>query len=95
MNVYIDLDDTVADFRGYVEKVLNRKLSDNCHDLSYEDWKIIEREPVYLDLQVIEGAFNMVLNIVNEFRPLGYKIQFLTAIPKHMDRDEVILHKTV
>lgn len=78
--IYIDLDDTVADFRLSAESILKRKLGKNCRNITDTEWKRLgEDDFFYFNLELCEGAREFVNNtLLIE----GYDIQFLSALPR-------------
>lgn len=92
--IFIDLDDTVADFRKSAENILERKLSLNCRDITDEEWKkISEHKNFYRDLDLKDGA----KDLVNFAYEIAYKnkldVLFLSAIPNKLNRDWAISNK--
>src|SRR5574343_205165 len=61
--IYIDLDDTVADFRFSAEVLLNRKLPANCRGITDDEWKIINHQVFffYNTLKLAHSAIDLVM----------------------------------
>lgn len=83
--IYLDMDGVVADWNSGVKEVLGYEKDPNAQ-YPDEDWeKIKSNERVYRDLPVMANAPELV-NIARRFRDrLGYRLLFLTAVPKGND----------
>lgn len=94
MTFYVDLDDTVADFRKKAETLLGRKLSENCRDINDNEWKILNslNENLFLSLELTHNAKETIQTIQECFPE--ETIIFLSAIPKKMNKDSCIKAKT-
>lgn len=86
--IYIDLDDTVADFRFSAEVLLNRKLPANCRGITDDEWKIINHQVFffYNTLKLAHSAIDLVMYAKSID---SHIVQFLSAIPSKVDADKV------
>ena len=86
MTIYIDLDDTVADFRKKAEELLGRKLGKNCRDIQDFEWDILNDQPnFFADLEVKPNAKAIIKAVKVNFPES--RIYFLSAIPAKMPKD--------
>ncbi len=83
-NIFIDLDDTVADFRFSAEALLGRKLPANCRGITDEEWAVINIRPYffYHTLKLSCGAIDLVMYAKSID---SHIVQFLSAIPSKVD----------
>ena len=82
MNIFIDLDEVVADFTAFANRVLTRKsLMDNY---GREEWAKLKNYPrLYRDLEVKEGGHELVKYIMDYARDRPHVfVAFLSAVPK-------------
>jgi hypothetical protein len=85
MNIYLDCDDVVADFKGYAQKVLKKKL-DVDERLPQCDWDILKNHTrIYRDLPVKTGAEELVHWCQEWCLQKNAGLFFLTALPKNND----------
>lgn len=85
IEIFLDCDEVVADWRGYVEKTFNRRILTN-ERLPPEQWaRLKDDQRMYAKLELKEGA----IELVNWCRDYQAKnecfIAFLTAIPQNND----------
>lgn len=84
--IYLDMDGVVADWNAGVYDILGYTKEDPNAHYPDEEWeKIKSNDRMYRDLPVMAGAQDLV-KIARRFRDqLGWKLLFLTAIPKGND----------
>lgn len=83
--IYLDMDDVIADFKGYATEVLDGK-SQIDEKWSYEDWKSLKDNPrMYRDLDKTSEADNLVQFCRQFCKERDYILLFLTAVPKGND----------
>jgi 5' nucleotidase, deoxy (Pyrimidine), cytosolic type C protein (NT5C) len=82
MNLYLDMDDVVADWMGEARRMVHRSW-DYGERIPDSDWnKIKARERFYRDLPLKEGAFELVDYCRNLLATEKIdRLAFLTAIP--------------
>ena len=89
MNIYLDMDDVVADWTGYANKFFNTPGRLAQHYLPDEEWaRLKTKQRMYRDLEVKSGAYDLVQTI-NELRISEtwckredlVGLYFLTALP--------------
>ena len=93
MNIYVDMDEVVADFKGFAEEFFQRNL-DNRERLPPEEWeRLASCERLYRDLQVREGGYSLInwLRVYCHEHNVG--LFFLTAIPRNNDIPYAIMDK--
>lgn len=85
MNIYIDMDDVVADFMGYARSYL--KLHWNQGEMVPErEWrKLTDNQRLYQDLPVKEGAQELVNWCKSYAEKHNCGLYFLTAVPHNND----------
>ncbi len=85
MNIYIDMDDVVADFKSYARSVLGTRH--NGERFPEHEWQHLRDNPrLYRDLPMKEGANELVEWILAYQRAHpGTFVAFLTAVPRHND----------
>lgn len=60
MNIYVDMDEVVADFKSYAEEFFQRKLDDR-ERLPPDEWaKLSDNQRLYRDLKVKDGAYELI-----------------------------------
>jgi 5'(3')-deoxyribonucleotidase len=84
--IYLDMDGVVADWNAGVRDILGYTKEDPNAHYPDEDWNRIKtNERMYRDLPVMKNAQDLV-NIARQFRDrLGWRLLFLTAVPKGND----------
>ena len=88
--IFIDLDDTVADFKKSAESILERELAIECRDITDEEWKKIEKyKNFYSDMDLKDGA----LELVNEASNHNNTVAFLGSISSKVDYDWAVRTK--
>jgi hypothetical protein len=87
MNIYIDMDDVVADFNAYARSVLNK--SQESEKWPEAEWQRLKDNPrMYRDLPVKDNAHDLVnwlLNARIKHSSIIEDVKFLTAVPKNND----------
>lgn len=85
MKIYIDMDEVVADFKGYAQEFFNKQLDDR-ERLPPEEWNRLASNPrLYRDLKLREGA-HQLMNWLRQYSYVtGTELFFLTAIPRNND----------
>ncbi len=87
--IFVDLDDTIASFRGSAERLLCRPLGEYCRDITASEWEIIEQESrFYLDLKFVDGAEELMSTIKKILFKYQYIGVFLSAIPRNIEDKE-------
>ena len=85
MIIYLDMDDVVADWQGYVEAMLDYKFGKD-ERLPDEKWKQLkECQRLYSELPVRKGANELVKFVSDYADSTGSQVFFLSAIPKGND----------
>jgi 5'(3')-deoxyribonucleotidase len=93
MNIYVDMDEVVADFKGYAEEFFQRKLNFKKR-LPPEEWSRLADNPrLYRDLKVRDGGHSLInwLSVYCYENNVG--LFFLTAIPAKNDVPYAIMDK--
>ena len=86
MRIFIDLDDVVADFTGYANKVTKSNFEPDGGRFPPSIWKeIIKNQHIYLDLDKKKDADALVTFCTNMGLRLGFDVYFLTALPREND----------
>ena len=82
INIFIDMDEVVADFTGYATRVLKREA--DADKFNREEWGKLRQHPrLYRDLEVREGGYELVEWITTYAkRDTNIFVAFLTAVPK-------------
>ena len=83
MNIYLDMDDVVADWHSYAQQILKLRWDRNGERIPQEQWdKIKEDLRFYRNLPLMEGAHELV-DMCKEYvaKNPQYFLRFLTALP--------------
>ena len=85
MNIFIDMDEVVADFTGYANTILKR--TSLVDDYATSEWGKLKQYPrLYRDLPVKEGGPELVDWIINyAFDKPNVFVAFLSAVPRRND----------
>lgn len=85
MNIFLDMDDVVADFMGYARSYL--KLHWNQGEMVPEkEWRrLTENQRLYQDLPIKEGAHELVNWCKTYAEKNNCGLYFLTAVPHNND----------
>ena len=86
MNIYLDMDDVVADWMPAARAIVNRNWNYGEH-ITDEDWnKVRAKSRFYRDLPIKEGAHDLV-NFCRDAVADGRAddVRFLTALPHNDD----------
>jgi hypothetical protein len=83
MNIYLDMDDVVADWHGQAQQVLKLRWNKIGERIPQEQWdKVKEDMRFYRNLPLMEGAHELVSMCQNYIsRNPQYHLRFLTALP--------------
>ena len=82
--VYLDMDDVIADFKGYAVSVLRKKSEDERW--AYEEWTRLRDNPrLYRDLGKTTEADSIVVACREKCKNNNWNLMFLTAVPKGND----------
>ena len=82
--LYLDMDDVIADFRGYATKLLGKVQEGE--KWSHEDWiKLRSNERIYRDLDKTTEADELIQFCTEFCNTNSYRMLFLTAVPKGND----------
>ncbi len=94
--IFVDLDDTVADFRSAAEKILAKQLPPNCRGITDDEWRCIEEDRrFYFDLEIVDGGELMMSTIQTILFQRNMIGCFLSAIPANIqDKDRVCYAKS-
>ena len=86
IELFLDMDDVVADFMGYAHYVLAGKTLENGYRFPDNDWKKLKDNPrLYRDLLLKAGAIELVEWCQNYCQEHNGKLAFLTAMPRKGD----------
>ena len=86
MNIYLDMDDVVADFKGHAKAVLRNPDVDGDRFAEHEWQKLRDNTRLYLNLPVKEGAYELVdWCLTYSKQSADCEVKFLTAIPRNND----------
>ena len=86
MNIYLDMDDVVADWFGFARSYLRQPFFKDGDKLPEETWRRLkDAQRMYRDLEVKEGADELVEWVTDYKELTGCGLYFLTAIPKNND----------
>ena len=83
MNIYLDMDDVVADWHGQAQHVLKLRWDKNGERIPQEQWdKIKDDMRFYRNLPLMEGAHELVSMCQHYIsRNPQFHLRFLTALP--------------
>lgn len=85
MDIYLDMDDVVADFKGYAERVLKKRMDDGIR-FPEPEWNRLKDNPrIYRDLGLKEGAQDLVHWCQEWCLQHNAGLYFLTALPRRND----------
>ena len=83
MNIYLDMDDVVADWHAHAQHVLKKRWDKHGERIPQDEWDRMKSDMrFYLDLPLMEGAHELVdmCKIYVSKNP-QYHVRFLTALP--------------
>jgi len=83
VNIYLDMDDVVADWHGRAQEILKLRWDKKGERIPQDQWdKIKEDLRFYLDLPLMPGARQLV-NMCQTYVDANpeYHLRFLTALP--------------
>jgi hypothetical protein len=83
MNIYLDMDDVVADWHSYAQEILKLRWDRDGERIPQEQWdKIKEDLRFYRNLPLMEGAHELV-DMCQAYiaRNPQFHLRFLTALP--------------
>lgn len=82
--IYLDMDDVIADFKAYAQKVLRKKSTDE--KWPHEEWTRLKHNPrLYRDLDKTPDADVIVAACKQICTARNWQLKFLTAVPKGND----------
>ena len=85
MNIYLDMDDVVADFKGYAESILKKKVENGIRFPDNEWSRLRDNPRIYRDLKVKDGADELVHFCQEWCLRNNTSLYFLTALPRKND----------
>lgn len=83
MNIFLDMDDVVADWHSTAQEILKFRWDKNGERIPQEQWDKIKQDArFYLDLPLMEGAHELV-DMCKHYvsKNPEFRLVFLTAIP--------------
>jgi hypothetical protein len=83
MNIYLDMDDVVADWHSRAQEILKLRVVKDSDRIPQVEWdKLKENLRFYRDLPLMEGAHELV-DMCKAYiaRNPQYNLRFLTALP--------------
>jgi hypothetical protein len=83
MNIFLDMDDVVADWHGRAQEILKLRVVKDSDRIPQAEWdKLKEDIRFYKDLPVMEGAHELV-DMCKQYIAQNpqYTLRFLTALP--------------
>lgn len=85
MTIFLDMDDVVADFKGYAQRVLKKSVNNGIRFPDTE-WNRLKDNPrIYKDLAVKDGAEDLARWCQNWCMRNSENLYFLTALPRYND----------
>lgn len=85
MTIFLDMDDVVADFKGYAKSVLKKDPESNFRYPPPEWKKLTDNPRLYRDLAVKDGAEELVRWCQLWCSRNSQLLYFLTALPRNND----------
>lgn len=86
IEIYIDMDEVVADFKGYAHMVLRGEKIENGYRFPEHQWERLKDNPrMYRDLPLKDGANELVEWCKSYCDEHNGKLSFLTAMPRKGD----------
>jgi hypothetical protein len=86
IQIYLDLDEVVADFSGYVRSKLGGEPVESGYRFPLDQWKRITADPrLYSKLSIKEGAMELIEWCSNFQAATKCELAFLTALPRKND----------
>lgn len=93
MNIYIDMDGVVADFKRYAQEFFNQQLDDR-ERLPPTEWnRLSSNQRLYRDLKVKPGAYELINWVQKYATEHNCGLFFLTAIPRNNDMPYAVMDK--
>jgi hypothetical protein len=83
MNIYLDMDDVVADWHAQAQQVLKKRWNKDGERIPQEEWDRVKDDMrFYRNLPLMEGAHELV-DMCKAYidRNPQYHLRFLTALP--------------
>ena len=81
IEIYIDCDEVVADFMEYARKFFGRQLKDGVK-LPLDEWNKLSSNPhLFRDLEVKDGAYELIDWLKKYQQETSSELYFLTALP--------------
>lgn len=85
MTIFLDMDDVVADFKGYARRILKKEPESNFR-YPQAEWERLKDNPhIYRDLRVKDGAEDLVKWCHAWCIQHNEELFFLTALPRNND----------
>lgn len=83
MNIYLDMDDVVADWHTHAQNVLKKRWDKHGERIPQDEWDRMKSDMrFYLNLPLMEGAHELVTMCKDYVtRNPQYHLRFLTALP--------------
>lgn len=84
MNIYLDMDDVVADWHAHAQNILKKRWDKNGERIPQVEWDRVKDDlRFYRNLPLMEGAHELVQMCKDyvEANP-QYHLRFLTALPQ-------------
>ena len=86
MTIFLDMDEVVADFKGYVKQLIGESCQSDGGRYPIDEWIKITRDlRLYSKLPVKEGANDLVEWCQNYCNIHSDNLFFLTALPRNND----------
>lgn len=95
MNIYLDMDDVVADWMGYAKKIVNRNWEYGQRIPQYEWNRLREDQRMYRNLPLMPGAQELVQWCREYCNRTDAGLYFLSAIPHDNDMPWAIQDKVL
>jgi 5'(3')-deoxyribonucleotidase len=93
VDIYLDMDDVVAEWRGFAEKFFGRSITRE-ERLPDEEWQTISRDQrMYAKLGLKTGAHELVEWCKQYARTHNGNVYFLTAIPRKNNMPYALMDK--
>lgn len=82
MNIYLDMDDVVADWTGFANKFFNTPGRAATHYLPDGEWaRLKTQQRMYRELELKAGAYTLVNLCLEYANKHNGRVAFLTALP--------------
>jgi 5'(3')-deoxyribonucleotidase len=93
--INIDLDGVLADFNGRMKELTGKTFEE--FGVSKDAWDALSKrkDDIYLHLEVLDGARELIAVCEDIARTTDYKLSILTGIPKHNRIPNTEEHKRI